>query len=116
MRLLVIGSRSIREFDFAPHIPQTTELLISGGADGIDKLAEEYADAHKISKLILRPNYARYGRGAPLKRNEKMVDICDAVLAVWDGKSRGTAHTVRYAKAQGKQVTVLIPSQADADG
>ena len=112
MKLLVVGSRGIREFDFAPHIPKTVDLLISGGAAGMDKLAEAYADAHKISKLILYPNYALYGRAAPLKRNEKMVDICDEVLAVWDGKSRGTAHTIRYAKKQGKAVTVLIPDGA----
>ena len=107
MKILVIGSRSIREFDLTPYIPKTADLIISGGADGVDTLAERYADAHKISKLVLRPNYARYGRAAPLRRNEQMVDICDAVIAVWDGLSRGTAHTVAYARKRGKSVTLL---------
>ena len=63
-------------------------MIISGGADGIDALAEQYADAHRLSKWIVRPQYARYGRGAPLRRNREMVDMADAVLIVWDGKSK----------------------------
>ena len=60
-----------------------------------------------ISKLILRPNYARFGRAAPLKRNEQMVDIADMVIVVWDGVSRGSAHTIRYAEQKGKCVQVV---------
>jgi len=44
MKLLIVGSRNISEFDFSDHIPADTELIISGGAYGIDALAEDYAD------------------------------------------------------------------------
>ena len=56
MKLMITGSRSITDFDLEPYIPKETELIISGGAAGIDSLAERYADKHGISKLILRPN------------------------------------------------------------
>ena len=104
MKLLIVGSRSIVEFDLAPHIPEGVDLIISGGAVGIDTLAEQYADAHGIEKLIIRPQYEKFGRAAPIKRNEEMVDLCDAVLAIWDGKSKGTAHTLKYARKKGKKV------------
>ena len=107
MKTMVVGSRSITAFDLSAHIPPQTHLIISGGAAGVDTLAEHYADAHGISKLILRPNYARFGRAAPLKRNEEMVDLADLVLIVWDGLSRGSAHTLRYANKKGKQVCLL---------
>ena len=97
IKLLIIGSRNIKHFDFSNYVPKSAELIISGGASGIDSLAEAYADAHRISKLIVYPNYKRYAKGAPLKRNEIMVDNADAVLAIWDGVSRGTLHTVKYA-------------------
>ena len=53
MKLLIAGSRSITNFDISPYIPENVELIISGGASGVDTLAEQYADEHKISKLIL---------------------------------------------------------------
>ena len=46
MKLLIAGSRSIKEFDLSLHVPTETELIISGGAEGVDRLAEEYADAY----------------------------------------------------------------------
>ena len=108
MKLLIAGSRSITDFDLTPYIPQDVELIISGGADGVDTLAENYADKHKISKLILRPNYSRYKRSAPLKRNEEMVDISDSVLVIWNGKSKGTSHTVRYAQKNEKDLRIIL--------
>ena len=98
MKLLVIGSRNIETYDLDKYIPQNVTCIISGGAKGIDFLAEQYADKRRLSKIILRPQYARYGKGAPLKRNEEALSLCDCVLAVWDGHSRGTAHTLRLAR------------------
>lgn len=108
MKLLIVGSRSIKGIDLSEHIPPNVELIISGGARGIDSLAEEYADKHNISKLILRPNYEKYGKFAPLERNRRMVDIADRVLALWDGKSRGTRFTIEYARKSGKEVIVAV--------
>ena len=83
--------------------------MILGGAEGIDRLAERYADEHKLSKLVLYPQYDRYGRAAPLKRNEVMVDLADQVLVIWDGKSRGSQYTIEYAKKQRKILVIVQP-------
>ena len=104
MKLLIAGSRSIREFDFEGYVPDETALIITGGATGIDALAEEYADKKRLSKLILRPQYNLFGKSAPLKRNETMVMLCDMALIVWDGKSKGAKHTIEYAKRLNKPV------------
>ena len=98
MKLLIAGSRSIADFDLSPYVPAGTHAVISGGAGGIDSLAERFADAHRLSKFIVRPRYDLYGRAAPLRRNEQMVDMADAVLVIWDGKSKGTRYTVEYTK------------------
>ena len=107
MKLLIVGSRSIQDFDLSPYIPPDTDLIISGGANGVDTAAEEYADRKKISKVILRPQYQLYGKAAPLKRNETMVELADTVLVVWDGVSRGTKYTAEYARKQDKPTTVV---------
>lgn len=107
MKLLIAGSRSISNFDISPYIPEGTDFILSGGASGIDGLAEKYADKHRISKLILRPRYDLYRRAAQLKRNDIMVDICDRVLIFWDGVSKGTKHTINYAQKARKPVEVI---------
>jgi predicted Rossmann fold nucleotide-binding protein DprA/Smf involved in DNA uptake len=107
MKLLVAGSRNIKEFDLEKHVPDGVTMIITGGADGIDTLAELYADKKRLSKLILRPQYNMYGRGAPLRRNEKMVELCDVALIVWDGSSKGTQHTICYAEKSGKKVILI---------
>lgn len=114
MKLLIAGSRSIKEFNLRKYIPDGVDLIISGGACGIDREAENYADKYKISKLILHPDYKRYGKGAPLKRNEVMIDLTDNVLVVWDGESKGSEYTIRRAKEKGKKVYVIKVTNKDA--
>ncbi len=83
-------------------------MIISGGAKGIDMIAEQYADQHKISKMILRPRYDLYGKAAPIIRNHEMVEMADVVLIVWDGKSKGTKSTELYARKTQKRVIVVV--------
>lgn len=107
MKLLIAGSRSITEFDLSKYITEDVDTILSGGAKGVDTLAEQYADKHKLSKIILRPKYNLYGRAAPLKRNEELVDMADRILIVWDGVSKGTRHTVEYATKTNKDILVI---------
>ena len=108
MKVLIIGSRSLEDFNLSEYVPTETELIISGGAGGVDTSAEKYADENRISKLILRPDYKRYGRCAPIKRNEQMVELADRIIAVWDGRSKGTEHTIKYAQKRNKDITVIL--------
>ena len=107
MKLMIAGSRSITSFDLSPYIPNEVDTIISGGAKGIDTLAEQYAIDHKLSRYIILPNYNRYGKAAPIKRNHEMVDMADAVLVVWDGRSKGSLSTINYAKKQSKQLILV---------
>ncbi len=107
MKLLIVGSRSITDFDLSPYISANVDTVISGGAGGIDRLAEQYADLHRLSKYILRPCYSLYGRSAPLRRNEEMVEMADAVLIIWGGCSKGTQYTLKYTKKINKPVTLV---------
>ena len=107
MKLAVIGSRSITSYPLDEVIPADTEEIISGGARGIDTLAREYAQAHGIPCTEIRPDYARYGKGAPLRRNLEIIEKADLVIALWDGKSTGTAHTIRKCREIGKPVVIF---------
>ena len=104
---MIAGSRSIQNFDLSAYIPENTDLIITGGAQGVDALAEQYADKHRISKLIIRPQYDVYGKAAPILRNKKMVEIADVVLVIWDGQSVGTKSTIQYAQKLQKELIVI---------
>ena len=107
MKLLVVGSRGIKNFDLSKYISPDVDIIISGGAQGIDSLAENYADSHRISKYIIRPDYARYGRAAPIRRNDLMIDMADAVLVIWDGKSKGTQYILDRARKKNKPLALV---------
>ena len=107
MKLMIAGSRSIKDFDISPYMPEGVEMIISGGATGIDTLAEAYADKHRLSKMILRPRYDLYAKAAPLKRNEQMIEEADTILIFWDGKSRGTEYTIKISEKMNKKITVI---------
>ena len=108
MKVAVIGSRDLINVEISKYIPENTAEIISGGARGIDTLAEEWADENGISKIIIKPEYERYKRGAPLKRNKKIVELADVIIALWDGKSRGTKFTIDYAKNLKKEVKIYV--------
>lgn len=114
MRVAIIGSREIGPFgtdDLIRHIPLNTSELVSGGAAGIDAMAEDAARRLGLPMTVFRPDYEANGRLAPLIRNSRIVDYADLVLAFWDGHSRGTAYTLRVCVKHGKPFRIIsVPS------
>lgn len=104
MRVAVIGSRKIPNFVDADYLIQRIPLncteILSGGAEGVDILAREAAQRLGISIREFLPQYERYGKQAPLIRNQEIIQCADLVIAIWDGKSRGTAYTLTQCVRQ----------------
>lgn len=111
MRVAVIGSRGLRLDDLGKHLPKETTEIVSGGAKGIDACAREYALKHGLKLTEYLPEYNRYGRGAPLKRNITIIENADLVLAFWDGCSRGTKHVIDNCKKRNIPVKVYVLSE-----
>lgn len=107
MYLAIIGSRSIKEIDFDAYIKQKPECVITGGAIGVDTLAEEWARRNNIRTIIIKPNYEKYKKYAPLKRNHEIVNECDEIIAFWDGRSKGTYYTMQLAQKEEKKLTIV---------
>lgn len=94
MRVAVIGSRKLKVNNLENYLPADTTEIISGGARGIDTSAKEYALSHKIKLTEFLPDYNKYGKAAPLKRNISIIESADLVLAFWDGVSHGTKFVI----------------------
>jgi len=120
-RVAVVGSRSILDrhtvFNTILHSPFTGDssparwdvTLVSGGADGVDSLAEDFAEKHGIEMEALDPDWDDWSNGHPAKwRNTEIVKRSDAVIAVWDGHSNGTRDTIEKALDRGKPTYVEV--------
>ena len=109
MKVSVIGSRSLRVDALGKYLPDGVTEIVSGGARGVDTSAREYALTHGISLTEFLPEYDKYGRGAPLRRNITIIEHADLVLAFWDGKSRGTKFVIDRCRERGVPVKVFYP-------
>lgn len=94
MKVAVIGSRNLNITNIGDYLPENVTEITSGGAKGVDSCAKEYALKNNIPFTEFLPDYRRFGRGAPLKRNLQIIQYADMVVAFWDGKSHGTKYVI----------------------
>ena len=109
MKVAIIGSRNLRVDNLEKYLPEGVTEIVSGGARGIDTCAREYARRNGLKLTEFLPEYDKYGRSAPLKRNLLIIDYADEVLAFWDGQSHGTKYVIENCKKANKKVTVFKP-------
>ena len=128
MKLIIAGSRSINNYDlidkaikFCGIDIDKIEEIISGCAKGIDSLAIKWAENHNIpikefpadwsnitaeGAVVKENKYGKYNVLAGLTRNKDMGDYADTLLAIWDGKSKGTENMIDYMGEQEKKFWV----------
>ena len=115
MRVAIVGSRSFGDYVFferkikeweAVHGVITT--VVSGGASGVDWMAEQYAVKNNRQKVIHKPDWDRHGKAAGPIRNSVIVgDGLDYLIAFPGPDSIGTHDTIRKAKEKGIVVFVV---------
>jgi len=105
MRVAIVGSRDFGSPDvveaYVNSLPPDT-IVITGGARGVDRWAENYARAREMTVELFPADWTRYGKSAGFRRNVQMVERADKVVVFWDGKSPGTKHSIELARAAGK--------------
>jgi len=102
MKVIVAGSRNVKKYSkvlegilSSPH--KITELVSGACPTGVDKLAEEWAEAEGIKIKRFPARWDKHGRSAGPRRNKKMAGYAQALIAVWDGRSPGTKNMIREA-------------------
>lgn len=88
----------------------TSPEIVSGGAQGIDFLAELYAKKHTLNFTEFKADWNKHGKAAGFIRNNDMANYADALIAIWDGKSKGTLHMINSMVTQKKPVYVYCPT------
>lgn len=106
-RVIVAGSREFNNYkllqdkldNLLVHKVKTHKIVIvSGGARGADQLGERYATQQNYCCDEYPADWQQYGKSAGYKRNVQMAENADALVAFWDGQSRGTQHMISIAK------------------
>lgn len=82
--------------------------VVSGGANGIDSEGEHWASHYKVPVKRFLPDWNTHGRAAGPIRNAQMADYGDALLLIWDGKSRGSASMKSEMMKRGKPIYEVI--------
>ncbi len=122
MKVIIAGSRSITDYEIVYDAviqaavrvgigDEEMEEVVSGGAAGVDRLGERFAALHYIPVKRFKADWNRFGKRAGPLRNEEMATYADALIAVWDGKSRGTAHMIETARK--KRLVVYVHNVPD---
>lgn len=114
MKLIVAGCRDIvfpladelieKAFKKLDWQDEVTEI-VHGGARGIDQAAERYFSGWKPIS-VFHADWGAFGKAAGPIRNREMANYADALLAIWDGKSKGTRNMINTAKDYGLRVAV----------
>ena len=115
MKLAIVGSRDFDDYEFLKKIIHfhPCSHIISGGARGADTLAKRYAAEHGIPIRQFIPDWDTFGKSAGFRRNEKIVEACDELVAFWNNVSRGTKHSLMLAEGAGKPIYKYWPPEAD---
>lgn len=110
MKTIIAGGRDFTDIEFFDKCIGTynepISAVICGMAKGADTLGLNYAIQHDIPVGEFPADWARYGRGAGPIRNKQMADNADALIAFWDGRSRGTWNMIQLAQKFNLEVTI----------
>ena len=113
MKIAIVGSRDFVDYDnFVQRLNKIlnenqikVSVIVSGGARGVDTLAERFAEENHLETKIFKPNW-EIGRHAAFLRNTDIVESADIVIAFWDGFSRGTKDSITKAKKRNKRLFI----------
>lgn len=109
LRLAVVGSRKFPRLDLIPVALDGFGpcVVVSGGARGVDRRAENAARERGWPTEIILPQWGQLGRSAGIQRNAQIVDRSDGILIFWDGGSPGTKHVLGLARLHKKPLILI---------
>lgn len=113
MKVIIAGSRSFSDYQLLKEnckqiLKSETDIeIVSGTANGADKLGERFANEFGYSIKEFPADWKKFGKSAGYIRNSEMADYGDCLIAFWDGVSKGTKHMIDLAKKKNLKIYVI---------
>lgn len=111
MKIAIVGSRNYPDLNavmaYVNSLPKDT-IVVSGGAKGVDSVAEYTARMRGLQVEIYKPDWDKYGKSAGFRRNADIVNAADHLTAFWYNMSKGTANSIELADKRGIPTTIYV--------
>lgn len=114
--LAIVGGRGFNNYDLFKEIMVSVrkmfnvETVVTGDANGVDAYARRYAKEEGIELVVHEAQWTvdgEFDRAAGFKRNQLIWNDADAGIAIWDGRSPGTKHSIQLAPKADKVIVVF---------
>jgi hypothetical protein len=114
LKVIIAGSRDITDYSLIYrtvfYVKEKFQWpiteIVSGGARGVDSLAERFAEEQDIPLKVFPADWNTNKKAAGPIRNRKMAEYADALIAIWDGESRGTKNMIDEATRRNLRVHI----------
>ena len=115
-KIIIAGGRDFMDYNLlkekANKILQEKKVIhkiviISGCARGADTLGLRYASENTFDVEEYPADWDKYGKKAGYLRNVEMAENANALIAFWDGKSKGTKHMIDIATERNLPIRVI---------
>ena len=112
MKVIIAGGRDFDNYEvlrnYCDHVlqNQTDIEIVSGTAKGADQLGEKYAKEKGYRVKRFPADWKKYNKAAGYIRNEEMAKYADALIAFWNGMSKGTEHMINLANKYNLKIRV----------
>jgi len=112
-KVIIAGGRDFTNYqmveDHCDRILKNKENIeiVSGGATGVDALAETYSVKKGFQFIKFSANWKEYGKAAGPIRNRQMAKYADALIAFWNGQSRGTKNMIELAAKESLKTRII---------
>jgi hypothetical protein len=115
MKVIIAGGRTITDYNLVLSAVAesgfTITEVVSGMAPGVDTLAIQYATEHNLPLAEFWADWNTYKRAAGPIRNRQMAEYGEALIAIWDGESRGTKNMIETAAKKNLQIYIKRTDQ-----
>lgn len=127
-KVIIAGGRDYNDWETAQEkivailIGKLDVLVISGCCDtgvvtftrpdgekiyGADGIGEKYADEYGHKVAYFPAEWEKFGKRAGPLRNFHMAQVADALIAFWNGCSKGTADIIAQMKGRNKPIRII---------
>jgi|3_EtaG_2_1085321.scaffolds.fasta_scaffold00247_15 hypothetical protein len=110
MKVIIAGGRNFHTYSVVKKAIEESGYpiteVVCGCADGVDSLGELWAKQNNIPISRFPADWNKFGRGAGPIRNQQMAEYAEGLIAVWNGKSRGTGDMV--TRANNEKLSLFI--------
>lgn len=117
--ILVAGSRNFVDAERLAKIlgenVGADDTIVEGGAQGVDSMARQWAEARDINVVEIKADWTKYGRAAGPKRNDAMTAFVaehdGRAVFIWDGESKGTKQCISSARKRGLDIRLYLEKE-----